>query len=305
MTNEELAVRIRQGEKDLTGELWDQIEKFVRYTANRQLHRLPEGAPVEFGDLYNAGYLAFVRAVELFDAERDASFITLLALTLKTAFLEAAGYRSERQRRDPLHGAISLETPLAGDEDDFSLGDTVTDAGAVAAYESAEERIFQEQLHNEMEDALSQLPERQESVIRRRYYAGDTLQAIGDDLHITQESVRQIEGKALRYLRRPQIRRRLQSFASPEGERRIDQRTNFYYHVGADRFNSTGTSDVEEIVLKREAWREREEERAIDKMLDDIDREVEQLLKERPWLRDKLEELRKQSEAKGGDGLDL
>lgn len=298
MSNEEIAIKIQSGERDLVPELWNQVEKFVRLMANRRLRHLPPSAGIEFDDLYDAGFLAVLDAVERFDPSQDTVFITLLTFTLRTAFAEAGGYRSRRQQRDPIHRAASLDEPVSGTED-LTVGDAVADDGAQAAFEDAEHRIYLEQLHSEMEGALAKLTAQQADILRRRYYNCETLQSIGTERHISPEAVRQEECRGLRYLRRPKIFRRLYRFAYPEAEYRIDQKTNFYRRSGVSRFNSTGSSSVEEMVIMREQWRQEAIDREVqetDELLADIHREIDRILKATPWLREKLEATRNQSE---------
>ena len=67
MSNEELAIAIRQGGQGRTLELWEQVNGLVKRKAMQimtalQLSGNPRG--VEFDDLYQTGYLAMVAAVE-------------------------------------------------------------------------------------------------------------------------------------------------------------------------------------------------------------------------------------------------
>ena len=99
MSNEELAIAIRQGDQGRTLELWEQVNGLVKRKAMQimtalQLSGNPRG--VEFDDLYQTGYLAMVAAVETYSPERGA-FSTWFMFHLKTAFSEATGYR-ERGR---------------------------------------------------------------------------------------------------------------------------------------------------------------------------------------------------------------
>ena len=66
MTNEELAEKIHEGDESMIPQLWAQVERLVRWKANRTLHALGGAGGVEFGDLYNSGYLAFVDAVKTY-----------------------------------------------------------------------------------------------------------------------------------------------------------------------------------------------------------------------------------------------
>lgn len=50
---------------------------------------------------------------------------------------------------------------------------------------------------------LSTLAPREEYVVRRRFFGDDQLEEIAEDMGVTRERVRQIEGKALRKLRHP------------------------------------------------------------------------------------------------------
>ena len=127
MTNEELVALIQGGARDKLPELWAQVERFVAVQAHKRLVLSAALGGVEFGDLYNAGYLALVAAVDSFDPGAGCSFISWLTLALKTAFAEAGGYRSRKQARDPLHRAGSLDVPVGEDEDSATLGDFQAD----------------------------------------------------------------------------------------------------------------------------------------------------------------------------------
>lgn len=238
-TNEELVAMIQNGERDKLPELWNQVERFVRWQAYQAYRRILlkgdiGGATQE--DLYQSGYLALVSAVDYFDPERGLPFIGLLALTLKSAFAEAGGYRSRKQKKDPLRHSRSLDAPLSDDESDGdSLMNLVPASDDPIA--EAEERIYAEQLHTALETALRQLPEDEESVIRARYYQGRTLREIGPQAH-------NVEARAMDHLRRSTISRELRQF--------IELRTPYYKHVGINTFNGSHTSAVELAVLLRE-----------------------------------------------------
>lgn len=233
-SNEKLAVRIQGGERDLLPLLWDQVERFVRLQAIR---RAPSGA-VDQEDLYQSGYLAMVAAVETFDPGRGMSFIGWMVPHLKTAFNEAMGTRSNRQRLDPIHKAVSLEMPLGEDGDD-TLGDMVADSEN--GFLEAENKLWREALRAELARALNGLPEG--DTLRRRYFQGQTLDSIAATEGTSRENIRQREVQGLRKLRRPCYTRSLQEFLTP-----------YYLHVSVSRFNTTGTSAVEEIAMRREKY---------------------------------------------------
>lgn len=206
MTNEELVERIQAGEGERLLELWQQVERFVVQQAHRRLVLSGGLGGVEFGDLYNAGYLALVAAVDSFDPAAGKSFLGWFGLALKTAFAEAGGYRSRKQARDPLHHAQSLEAPVGDDDDSATMGDLVADLAAALEFERAEDRLYQAQLHTALERALEQLPPDWGNTVRRRFYQGQTVSAIAADVGVPADIVRAWQHKSLRRLaRRPDL----------------------------------------------------------------------------------------------------
>ena len=201
MSNEELVELIQGGERDKLLELWGQVERFVAGQARRRLVLSAGAGGVEFGDLYNAGYLALVAAVDRFDPESGRTFISWLALHLKTAFAEAGGYRSRKQARDPLHRAGSLDVQ-AFDEDSATLGELQPDPAAALAFEDAERQIYQEQLGAVLGDMLAALPEEQRRTLRRRYYAGQKLEEIAAGEGVAVKIIQRRQNDGLRALRR-------------------------------------------------------------------------------------------------------
>jgi RNA polymerase sigma factor (sigma-70 family) len=92
----------------------------------------------------------------------------------------------------------SLDKPV-GDEGDASIGDLVAN-DEQGIDEEVQVSLTEETLHR----ALSTLPEREAEVLRLRYgLDGDdpkSLEAIGRELGLTRERVRQIEAQALQRL---------------------------------------------------------------------------------------------------------
>ena len=106
---------------------------------------------------------------------------------------------------------VALETPI-GDEGDTSFGDFIPDTKVVSPSTATTDNIMQSQL----EDILSTLTEREETVIRLRFGIGDgyprTLEEVGNKFGVTRERVRQIETKALRKLRHPTRSKKLREY---------------------------------------------------------------------------------------------
>ncbi len=107
-------------------------------------------------------------------------------------------------------GAVSIETPVGDDES--KLGDFIADQKASSPFME----LVGTSLKEEISKVLSTLTPREEKVIRMRFGIGEktdfTLEEVGDVFGLTRERIRQIEVKALRRLRHPSRRERLEGF---------------------------------------------------------------------------------------------
>jgi RNA polymerase primary sigma factor len=105
----------------------------------------------------------------------------------------------------------SLETPI-GDDDDSYLGDFIADESQLTPYEATSKRLLRENV-NEVLQALS---DRESKVLKMRFgLEGQrpmTLEEVGKKFGVTRERIRQIEAKALRKLKHPSRRKKLQDF---------------------------------------------------------------------------------------------
>ncbi len=94
---------------------------------------------------------------------------------------------------------ISLEKPI-GEDDDSSLGDFVPDEQAESPFDTTSLSLRRE----DVELALSALPERERRVIQLRYGLDGaqpcTLEEVGDAFGVTRERIRQIENNTLKKL---------------------------------------------------------------------------------------------------------
>ncbi len=108
---------------------------------------------------------------------------------------------------------ISLDG-FIGEDQDTRLSDVVADEGAISLEFVAEQRLLADQIR----DTLLTLTPRERKVIERRFGLGDdnddTLTAIGREIGVTRERIRQIESTALRKLRHPSRAKRLRGFHS-------------------------------------------------------------------------------------------
>lgn len=106
---------------------------------------------------------------------------------------------------------LSLETPV-GEEDEARLGDLIADEGATSPEQAAAEGLLRE----DVQAVLGLLTSRERLVLMLRFGLDNghqhTLAEVGEELGISRERVRQIEGQALQKLRGIDIRSRLQAY---------------------------------------------------------------------------------------------
>ena len=113
-----------------------------------------------------------------------------------------------RVAQDPL----SLDSTV-GDGNDALLSDFIEDVGAKAP----EDEAARQMLNRAVEQALGQLSEREQQVVRMRFGldtdgAPLTLEEVGRHFGVTRERIRQIESKTLAKLRQPQRRALLRDY---------------------------------------------------------------------------------------------
>ena len=199
MSNEELAKRIQQGERDQLLTLWAQVRRFARDRAFRW-HRATGGrGGVTLDDLEQEAFIALLEALEGWD-EKAGKFLTWYDLRLKAAFTAATAQRTQRDRKDPLQDCLSLDAPLADQEGDpFTLADTVPDQRAKDDLNTVEERDLQAGVRR----VVDSLPAEQRRVILLRYFHDMTREQTAQRLHLTRARAAAIEATALRLLRHP------------------------------------------------------------------------------------------------------
>lgn len=270
MTNEELVEKIQQGERDLLPQLWEQVERYVYKRAKRWAAAVEN---VEIEDLVQSGYLALDAAVNSFDPEKETSFITFFTYSLKRQFMDtcASGsgwsigtfqraYEEKRKRFQHKRAGLpvpekkminmdisSLNVRLSEEPGSNEMGNFIADPNDLIG--DAEERIFQQQLHDKLEEAMDTLEQEERRAIKLQYYQELDRKGVAEELGVSYERARSIEASAMRKLRSPLITAELESY--------IERRTPYFLHVGVEAFHSSGTSAVERIVMLREQMRER------------------------------------------------
>ena len=122
-TDEELIVRLRDGEEAITDHIMDKYKNLVRNKA-RSMYIL--GADRE--DLIQEGMIGLFKAIRDYDSGRDASFFTFAELCISRQMysaVQAAG----RMKHIPLNSYISLYDRSDEEEGEDGLMGTLADHG--------------------------------------------------------------------------------------------------------------------------------------------------------------------------------
>jgi RNA polymerase sigma factor (sigma-70 family) len=170
------------------------------------------GSSLDEADLVQAGAIGLMRALERFEPERGFTFATYATHWIRQAIGRAI-MNGGRTIRIPVHeqdklrregqplpcATLSLDAPIRGHEA-HTLGDSIA-----ASELSPEDAVADAETIKSVavtEAAIRALPERLQYIVRRRFFEDATLQAIGDELGMSRERVRQLERQALSQLRR-------------------------------------------------------------------------------------------------------
>lgn len=207
--------------KENSGLIWSVARRFT-------------GRGTEMDDLYQLGCLGFLKAVEGFDLDYGTQFSTYAvpkiageirrflrddgAVKVSRGIKEqAASIKIARNQlacalgREPTVQEISNQTGLTPEE--IALAESATAATESIQRESGEEGFSLEHILTDTESeekmvekialgqAITRLSEREQMVIRLRYFHGLTQQRVAKVLEVSQVQVSRIEKKALVHLR--------------------------------------------------------------------------------------------------------
>lgn len=238
MTNEELAI-LAKTDQDALLELWSQTKRFAFKIAQRYGGFLERNRAFDWEDLEQICFLALMDAVKRFDNER-AGFLTTLKFRVMSHIRRALGV--ERK--------LSIESNFWVDSMDAPL--TFKDGSSVDPHEAIpdpdapdpEAETVLVTMCEDVEDAVDRLSKRQQQAIRAFYCENRTMQEIAESMGITRGGVNSLITDARRKLRRDEV---LRGYVP-----------NYYRPCSVQRFMRSWTSSVEEEVLRKLAWMDRE-----------------------------------------------
>lgn len=204
LTNEEYALKAKQGDADALMALWLQVKRF----AIRRAQRWSGRGAADMDDLAQAAFLALVDSVARYDPE-SCAFLSVFDLRLRTIYrITAFGGRSKRYELDPINCAESLNAPVGGDEENDPYSDFIPDEYAEQAFDAVEQNEAREAVRT----ALNALDDLERQVIRLRYWNALTQAETAQALKISVAEAKKAEASALRRLRHPSVSFQLRDY---------------------------------------------------------------------------------------------
>lgn len=226
---EELIRRAQEGDRSASEMLVTENSGLIWSVARRFI-----GRGTESDDLYQLGCLGFLKAVDGFDPEYGTQFSTYAvpkiageirrflrddgAVKVSRSLKEQAvtikiarNHLATALGREPTLQEISRQTGFTPEE--IALAENATAATESIQRECGEEGFSLEDILTDTESeermverialtqAISKLPEREEMVIRLRYFHALTQERVAKVLEVSQVQVSRIEKKALAHLK--------------------------------------------------------------------------------------------------------
>ena len=226
---EELIRQAQSGDREASETLVQENSGLIWSVARRFI-----GRGTESDDLYQLGCLGFLKAVEGFDLEYGTQFSTYAVPKIageirrflrddgavkvsRTIKEQAATIRTVRNHlatalgREPTISEISRQTGLTPEE--IALAENATAATESIQQESGDAGFSLENILTDTESeermverialtqAISRLPERENLVIKLRYFHGLTQDRVAKVMQVSQVQVSRIEKKAIGHLR--------------------------------------------------------------------------------------------------------
>ena len=112
--------------------------------------------------------------------------------------------------QEDAHSYVSeLDAPV-GEDGTETKGDFIP--SQISTEEEVLDKIRQEELHEALEQCIEKLPDRQQELIRQRYYEGKSIDELASSYHVTHQRISDLHQAALNNLRKPSVSRGLHPF---------------------------------------------------------------------------------------------
>ena len=153
-------------------------------------------------DLVSEGNMGLMKAASKYDATRGLRFVNYAVVFIRRQIEKALDKESAEQRVESMRDGQtrSVDAPL-GSKANVSLLSVLVNADSPMA----DQRVYDANLAEAIEQALTELNERERAVINAYFGIGEermTMAEIGEQMGLKRERVRQIRDRATRRMRK-------------------------------------------------------------------------------------------------------
>lgn len=250
--------------REHTGLVWKWVRRYSGLCKDR--------ADVDAEDLFQAGFLGMCNALETYKPacgawSNWASYYIRKAIRTELGMETRKGTYAVFVDGEPVRKRYivqSLDAPAyASDDCDISLSETIADD----SIPDADEALLIDSDAQMVREAVAAIKKPDvRSAITERYFNGKTLSAIAADHGVTYQRIRQRCSEALRLLAKDKRIRDIYR------ERFIDEDTRFIARKGVYAFFSSGSSSVEDQVIRRDVQRRKRQYDRLDALVDEWQR---------------------------------
>lgn len=192
-----LSARILKGDERALNKLIEANLRFVIVIARQY-----QGKGLSMEDLVSEGNIGLMKAASKYDATRGLRFVNYAVVFIRRQIEKALDKESAEQRVESMRDGQtrSVDAPL-GSKANVSLLSVLVNADSPMA----DQRVYDANLAEAIEQALTELNERERAVINAYFGIGEermTMAEIGEQMGLKRERVRQIRDRATRRMRK-------------------------------------------------------------------------------------------------------
>lgn len=208
MTDEEMIVQYRTGNQDVLNDIIKSFQKTLSNLCFRY-RKYAEKYNLESSDLMQEGWIAFLASIDRYEIkesqEESSSFKTFAynacEYAIQNAIKKAKPY-GYKTTKDKLYINSLYQQVYGTEEDDDSTFEDICSSNTFVSSDDVVEKEYCEYQHSVLEDAISNLPEKQAEIIQSRYWDGLTQKQIAEQKSCTESCIGEYEKKALSKLRK-------------------------------------------------------------------------------------------------------
>jgi RNA polymerase sigma factor for flagellar operon FliA len=216
---------LRRGDLDARQALFARYEEFARATAARHF-RSRTGGDLDLHEFRQLAYAGLLEAIDRFDPERGVPFRGYATRRITGSVLDGLAHASELREQMAFRNRLRAERvrsladaeldQLSSSEAMRALAEIATglaigfllDSGLVVSEEavdrapSAYDGLVWKETVRGLHDAIEDLPEREQLIVRQHYLHGVAFELIADLLGVSKSRVSQLHKDAIGRLRR-------------------------------------------------------------------------------------------------------